>query len=122
MARVQVLEAEQGLPKDVLADVLAVVVAHASNDLSQGVVHDFDEDPQASLELVLLVNPQHKVIVHAHVHQRHFVVHQLLLTVVLEVLDKFERDDFSIALSKHFEYFSESARAELILGGDVVVA
>lgn len=65
------------------------MVAHASNDLSEGVVHDLDEDPEASLELVLLEDLQHEVILGTHVHQGHFIVHQLLLPLIFEVLDKF---------------------------------
>ena len=49
--------------------------AHSSNERCQGLVHDFYEDPEAPLVIILVVDGQHEVILLAHVHQGNLVVH-----------------------------------------------
>ena len=72
---VQVLQTEQCLSQNVLAGVLGVLWAHSSNNWCQGLVHDLDEDPQAPLVIILVVDSQHEVILLAHIHQGDLVVH-----------------------------------------------
>ena len=71
----QVLQTEQCLSQNVLDGVLGVLWAHSSNERCQGLVHDFYEDPEAPLVIILVVNGQHEVILLAHVHQGDLVVH-----------------------------------------------
>ena len=83
MSLVQVLEAEQRLSQDVLDGVFGVLCAHSGDNRSQGVVHDLDEDPEAALVVILVVNGQHEVIFLTHVHQGNLVDHELFLTLIL---------------------------------------
>ena len=118
---VQVLQTEQCLSQDVLAGVLRVLRAHASDKRSQGLVHDFYEDPQAPLVIILVVDGEHEVIILAHIHQGNLVDHELLLALIFQILNKFERKRLIVTLAHHSEYFSEASRSQLVPARDVVV-
>ena len=122
MSGVQVLESHQCLPQDVLAYILRVDIAHLSNYGRECIVHDLQEDPQAALVLVLVEDLQHEVVARAHIHQRNLVHHQLLLTLVLQVLNELESDDFLISFALHFENLGEAARPKLVLRSDIIVS
>lgn len=121
VTRVQVLQAKQPLPQNVLADILRVRGVQFGDQRRQGVVHDLNEDPQTALELVLLVDAQDEVIFAAHVHQGHLIDHQLLFALILQILDELERDLLVVALTFDFENFGEPSGSQFVFRGDLVV-
>lgn len=88
MALVQVLQPQERLSQNVLTGILRVVGAHSGDDGRQGIIHDFNKDPKTAFVLILVVNGQYEVILGAHVHQSHLVVHELLLSIVFQILDE----------------------------------
>ena len=96
---VKVLETKQGLPQHVLASIFGVVGAHFCNNSSESIVHDFDKNPEASLILILVIYFEHEVILCAHVHQGYLVVHELLFSFILQILDKLKCKDLVIRLA-----------------------
>ena len=119
---VEVLQTHQCLPQDVLAYILRVNIAHLGDNRRESVVHDLQEDPQAALVLILVEDFEDEVVACAHVHQRYLVHHELLLTLVLQVLDELESDHFLIRFALHFEHLSESTRSKLVLRCDIIVS
>jgi hypothetical protein len=64
---------------------------------------------------------QHEVVPFTHVHQRDLVVHQLLLSLIFEVLNELESDDFTVTFALHLEHFRKATRTQLVLRGNVVM-
>ena len=87
------------MSQNVLDRVFGVLCAHSSDDWCQGLVHDFNEDPQAALVIILVVDGEHEVILLAHVHQGDLVVHKLLLALILQILNEFERKRSIVTLA-----------------------
>ena len=120
MLLMQVVKSQQSLTEYISAAVLRVLSMHACYQRRQSIVHDLDEDPETTLELIGVKDLQYNMVLLAHVHETHLIVHELVLSLILQVLDEFERDFFTIRLPLHTEYFSKSTRAKLVLAGDLI--
>lgn len=93
---VEVVQAEQRLPQNVLAAILTIHGQHFGNYWRQSVVHNLNKDPKHVLIVERFEYFEHNVVITAHVHQCHLIQHQLLFPLVFQIADQFQSTNFLV--------------------------
>ena len=84
---VKVVEAAKCLPANPFKCIFCIELlssAHSLNDWRNSTVHQLNEDPQNAAVIIVSIDnvETESVRLHAHAHEGHFIVHELLVLFI----------------------------------------
>jgi len=114
------MESKNDLSEHILASVFAILTFEVLNDGSNGIFHQFNEYPQSILEVILVKDFKHDLIVFEFVHQSYFISHHVVLLLRFR-FNEFERTVQPIGSPDHAEDFCKAANADFLLVRDIIL-
>ena len=115
----QVVEAAQHLPQNVLDHALTVLIVVLLEDVEQGAVHDLQENPDAVLVVERVVDLQNSVVSATFVHQTDLIDNHVAVFLVWRGA-KLHGAWLVIFEAADFEDFGEATLTQLLVVLDLV--